>query len=614
MSLTGNSHPNNSVDRSQLPPSPHHFHIPVMGTGFTVDTPLRVAKYGISSVLSIGDDILIERMRELHCKRNNLAYVPISRSEEDARARRITAYLNMIDELVAAQVAELRTLPFEPGTDITRYFEMLPDSPLKRTYLEMLASSDTEEKTRLQDQLRQSVVAGSIDVNIMTKLDRDEYKNGVKQAPEYAVAMSALRGFANSTLRSSIVLSAGLNRRLYAYIAKFEDFLPDENGELKKKIVLKVSDHRSALAQGKMLAKKGVWVSEYRVESGLNCGGHAFATVGHLMGPILEEFSRKGSELTGQLFELYRESVRELGRVVVDQPPEVRLTVQGGICTFEEDRFLREYYKVDSTGWGTPFLLVPEVTNIDDVHLTKLKEATEAEVELSDKSPVGIPFWILRTSASEETRLARIRAGRPGSPCPQGFLGFDNEFSEVPICRASELYQRLKIEQILENGSSPEQSQAAKEAVLAKTCICVDLAGGAMHKNNLPTEAQTAVCCGPTIAFFSEIATLEDMIDHIYGRKNLLKGAHPSSLFIREIGLYIDYLHDLVAATAQNRLDRTTKYLLEFKTNLAGGIDYYRQLVGQLEQEKREAFLKDLDRLGQELHQLFVDSAISATT
>ena len=28
--------------------SAHTFHIPVMGTGFTIDTPLRVAKYGIS--------------------------------------------------------------------------------------------------------------------------------------------------------------------------------------------------------------------------------------------------------------------------------------------------------------------------------------------------------------------------------------------------------------------------------------------------------------------------------------------------------------------------------------------------------------------------------------
>ncbi|MBP1655129.1 MAG: hypothetical protein H6Q28_1685, partial [Bacteroidetes bacterium] len=41
----------------------HTFHIPVLGLAFSVDTPLRVARFGISSVVSIVDDILIERMR-----------------------------------------------------------------------------------------------------------------------------------------------------------------------------------------------------------------------------------------------------------------------------------------------------------------------------------------------------------------------------------------------------------------------------------------------------------------------------------------------------------------------------------------------------------------------
>ena len=35
----------------------HTFHIPVMGTGFTIDTPLKVARYGIASVVSLVDDL-----------------------------------------------------------------------------------------------------------------------------------------------------------------------------------------------------------------------------------------------------------------------------------------------------------------------------------------------------------------------------------------------------------------------------------------------------------------------------------------------------------------------------------------------------------------------------
>ncbi|MEA1950456.1 MAG: hypothetical protein U9N87_03670, partial [Planctomycetota bacterium] len=67
--------------------SGHTFHIPVMGTGFTIDTPLRVAKYGISSVISLVDDVLIEQMRELHCRRLGEEFVPIKKGEHDVRAR-----------------------------------------------------------------------------------------------------------------------------------------------------------------------------------------------------------------------------------------------------------------------------------------------------------------------------------------------------------------------------------------------------------------------------------------------------------------------------------------------------------------------------------------------
>ena len=42
----------------------HSFHIPVMGIGFTIDTPLKVSKYGIDSVISLVDDVLLEKIRK----------------------------------------------------------------------------------------------------------------------------------------------------------------------------------------------------------------------------------------------------------------------------------------------------------------------------------------------------------------------------------------------------------------------------------------------------------------------------------------------------------------------------------------------------------------------
>ena len=79
--------------------TPHSFHIPVMGLGFTIDTPIKVAKYGISSVVSIIEDHLVEKMREIICLQEKMEYHPIKTQEFDSRAKRITAYLNLMDEV-----------------------------------------------------------------------------------------------------------------------------------------------------------------------------------------------------------------------------------------------------------------------------------------------------------------------------------------------------------------------------------------------------------------------------------------------------------------------------------------------------------------------------------
>ena len=114
-------------DERRFATTAHKFHIPVMGTGFTIDTPLKVARFGIDSVIQIVDDILIEQMRKVHSGRAGEPYEKIGDDEEDARARRITAYLNLVHRLVQRQMEAVKDQPFEPGTDLTRYFEMLPE-------------------------------------------------------------------------------------------------------------------------------------------------------------------------------------------------------------------------------------------------------------------------------------------------------------------------------------------------------------------------------------------------------------------------------------------------------------------------------------------------------
>ena len=70
-----------------------------MGIGFTLDTPLKVSPFGMDSVISIVDDRLIERMRKMYCEKFQLPYEAITEKIDDFRAKRITSYLNLINQL-----------------------------------------------------------------------------------------------------------------------------------------------------------------------------------------------------------------------------------------------------------------------------------------------------------------------------------------------------------------------------------------------------------------------------------------------------------------------------------------------------------------------------------
>jgi hypothetical protein len=583
----------------------HEFHIPVMGTGFTIDTPLKVARFGIDSVIQIVDDVLIEQMRKVHSERAGEPYQEITDDEEDPRARRITEYLNLIHLLVNRQIETVKSQSFDPDTELTSYFEMLPEGPLRTSYREMLAESSPSRRSALEAELRRQVVPGAIDVNIMTKIDRDTYLGRNKQAPQFSDALSGLRGFALSNLRSAVVFSAGLNPRLFGYMTEFADFFPDERGELRKRIVLKVSDYRSAIIQGKYLAKRGLWVSEYRIESGLNCGGHTFPTSGQLMGPILDEFRARRFELMETLHTTTNDALIAAGRAPLVDPLPMRITAQGGIGTVDEQNLLLDHYELDSAGWGTPFLLVPEVTNVDDSHRAKLLEASNDDVELSDASPFGIPFWNLRDSASDLLRRTRISIGKPGSPCPKGYLALHNtEFSEKPICTASRKYVVQKLAHLDQEGYTPEQRAVVEEDVLAKTCLCRDLAGGAELSSGINDDAATAVCTGPNIVNFSKTATLREMVDHIYGRMSLLTNPDRPHMFIREIELYLDYAGKEFRRFALGLSARKESYFNEIKENLRSGIEHYAELIERLPKADRRRFADHLEGLRNAVQQI----------
>ncbi|MFH0990358.1 MAG: hypothetical protein V1799_10135 [bacterium] len=562
----------------------HRFHIPVMGTGFSADTPIRVAPFGISSVISIVDDLLLERIREHYHRLFDMPYKKIQRYEEDGRAKRITAYLEMVQEIVRQKMESLKSLSLSEENDKSKYFAMLPDeSILKQKYLLFLHSSHPAERTDLERELTEKMKPGSIDVNIMTKLDKvNTTRLGEILSDEYTDAKAALRGYANSTLHSSIIFSAGLNQGLFNYITRFRDFYRNEVGEIKKNIVLKVSDFRSALIQGKILAKKGLEVGEFRIESGLNCGGHAFASNGYLLPPILKEFSEKRHQIAEECKPLVKKFYESMGwhynDLAVSSEPLV--TVQGGIGTHGEDQRLRDVFNVDRTGWASPFLLVPEATLVDNATRELLRNAKEEDLFLSNVSPLGVPFNTVSGSGSIRWTAEQAQRGTPGSPCPKGFLKSNREYTDQPICTASREFQNLKLAEITTNSHLDEtQKDELTAKTHQKTCLCAHLGNSALIALGLEEErnAPQSICPGPNIAWFNRYYSLREMIDHIYGRGPSLVPQERPHMFAKEIEMYVDYFGRLVKQCMGTR--KELQKLREFKENLVEGMDYCLELA-----------------------------------
>ena len=577
----------------------HKFHIPVLGLSYSIDSPIKVARFGISSVISIVEDRLIETMRKHYYAVTKKEFFPISSHEDDYRAKRITDYLNLVNEIVQTQIEKLRTAAFEAGSEIVKYFELLPDdNALKQLYNKMIVTVNNKEKEEIASHLRLQIQPGSIDVNIMTKVDRDIFKDDGSIVENGSDAISSLRGYSNSILNnSSVVFSAGLNPRLYNYLEHCKGFYPNENGTFSKRVIVKVSDYRSALIQGKYLAKKGIWVSEFRIESGLNCGGHAFATDGFLMGPILEEFKIKKHELTESIFEIYKKVLLEKINKNLDTPPPIFISVQGGIGTRQEADFLHQQYPIESIGWGSPFLLVPEATTVDDATLKLLCDAKEDDIELSKSSPLGVMFYNLKNSSAQIEKRQRILNGKPGSPCTEKHLAFNTEFTKKAICTASHKYQKLKILQIESLGLPEQEKEKQVNVILEKECICVGLSNSAAINYNVPFVKKlnaVSICPGPNLANFSKVVSLKTMVDHIYGRVNIITNPNRSHVFIAELKLYINYLKEQLEEIADMRQDsKFQKNIQNFYQNLKAGIGYYIQLAEQMTIGKKD-FLFEL--------------------
>ena len=589
----------------------HNFHIPVMGLAYTIDSPIRVAHFGISSVISITDDELTEKMRAYYCAKYNLPYTEISKKNLNHRAERISQYLNLVKHLVQQNFAALKKELVNSNTALANYIAMLPKTSEIKSTLEHFFAENNLNTVSFERYLEEHLTAGDIDVNIMTKVDKDNYHNDEQLPIEYNDAHAALRGFAESDLHSSVVLSAGMNPRLYSYFENFPDFFPDEKGNVKKKIILKVSDFRSAMIQGNFLAKKGLWVSEYRIESGLNCGGHAFATDGFLLGPILEEFKTKKIQLIDSAFELMQKALIQKNLPVPVEPLLLKITTQGGVGTAEEHNFLLDEYQLDSIGWGSPFLLVPEATLVDKATRELLINAKKDDFFLSNISPLGIPFNSIKGSSNDYWKQKRIADHKAGSSCPKKLLALSKEFDPKGTCTASKKYQDMQLERLdkIKDTLTDEQFKLQENKITEKSCLCVGLVNSAYLDCELPIKGQqqgVVICPGPNLAYFDKEVSLTTMVQFIYGKFNILSKTERSHMFVNELRMYMDYIKKEVTTYSTEVSLAQLKKWSAFKQNLEAGISYYEQLfaAGHYFKDSKTHLLSQLKEFEAEIKNL----------
>jgi hypothetical protein len=251
------------------------------------------------------------------------------------------------------------------------------------------------------------------------------------------------------------------------------------------------------------------------------------------------------------------------------------ITVQGGIGTNGEARRLTEDFGCDSTGWGTPFLLVSEATCVDKDTIALLVNAQKEDQVLSDVSPLGVPFNNLKMTSSELWTKDRADSSKPGSTCPKGFLKLSSHLTGEPLCTASNSYQTIIRGNILNSEKSKELQRDEIDAASEKVCLCMHLANGALSALEIikgGDDVPKAVCPGPNIAYFNREYTLREMVDHIYGRGDSLVSSDRPHMFCQEVELYINYFEKLLKTMEMNEAGRS--YLKIFKQNLENGIDF----------------------------------------
>ena len=112
------------------------------------------------------------------------------------------------------------------------------------------------------------------------------------------------------------------------------------------------------------------------------------------------------------------------------------------------------------------------------------------------------------------------------------------------------------------------------------------------------------------MAYFSKLMSLNELIDHIYGRGNVISRVDRPNMFVKELTIYIDYLKNKIEEAKDSINKKQEIYLNTFVKNLNEGISYYESLFKTSKEAFKDAnaiILGDLSRNRRKLQLLHVE-------
>jgi hypothetical protein len=90
------------------------------------------------------------------------------------------------------------------------------------------------------------------------------------------------------------------------------------------------------------------------------------------------------------------------------------------------------------------------------------------------------------------------------------------------------------------------------------------------------------------MAYYNRQYSLQEMIDHIYGRANIIERSDRPNVFIKELQQYLSYFKDQIDEVSEEMNARAKKKMEKFADNLEQGIAYYESLQDSANQSFKD--------------------------